>query len=105
MERDKEVILIIDDDRASRRMLARALGEAGYRCRESASGVEALEMLHAEAPSLLLLDFHMPELNGAEVLSRLRADARSGDRAIAGDHAHRRRRARKRGALSGSGRE
>jgi phosphoserine phosphatase RsbU/P len=80
MERDGEVILVIDDDRASRRMLMRALGGAGYTCRESASGVEALEILHAEVPSLLLLDFHMPELNGAEVLSRLRAD---GDPAIA----------------------
>ena len=75
MERREEVILVIDDDRGSRRMLLRALGEAGYACRESASGVEALEMLHAEAPSLLLLDFDMPELNGAEVLSRLREDA------------------------------
>ncbi len=74
MERNGEVILVIDDDRASRRMLARALDEAGYTCREAAGGVEALEMLHAEAPSLLLLDFHMPELNGAEVLTRLRAD-------------------------------
>ena len=32
---------------------------------------EALEMLRSEVPSLLLLDFHMPGLNGAEVLSRL----------------------------------
>jgi len=31
-------------------------------------------MLHAEIPALLLLDFHMPQLNGAQVLSRLRAD-------------------------------
>jgi DNA-binding response OmpR family regulator len=75
MERNGELILVIDDDRASRRMLVRALGEAGYTCRESASGIEALERLAAEAPSLLLLDFNMPQLNGAEVLKRLRADA------------------------------
>ncbi|MEO7167383.1 MAG: fused response regulator/phosphatase [Spartobacteria bacterium] len=74
MERNGEVILVIDDDRASRRMLARALDAAGYTCREAASGIEALEMLHADAPSLLLLDFHMPQLNGAEVLTRLRSD-------------------------------
>ncbi len=55
-------------------MLARALSEAGYTCQEATSGIEALEMLQAAAPSLLLLDFHMPELNGAEVLSRLRGD-------------------------------
>jgi len=75
MERNGEIILVIDDDRASRRMLARALDEAGYISRESSGGVEALDMLHTEVPSLLLLDFHMPQLNGAQVLSRLRADA------------------------------
>ena len=74
MERKKEVILIIDDDRASRRMLARALSEAGYACREAGSGIEALQLLHEEIPSLLLLDFRMPGLNGAEVVARLRAD-------------------------------
>ena len=52
-----------------------ALGEAGYLCRESASGIDALQLVHEEAPSLLLLDFHMPGLNGAEFLSRLRSDA------------------------------
>jgi len=75
MERNGEIILVIDDDRASRGMLAQALNEAGYTCRESSGGVEALEMLHAEVPALLLLDFHMPQLNGAQVLSRLRASS------------------------------
>ena len=55
-------------------MLARVLSEAGYLCRESATGVEALESVRAETPALVLLDFHMPELDGAEVLARLRAD-------------------------------
>jgi len=74
MERKKEVILIIDDDRASRRMLSRALGDAGYDCREAPGGDEALQLLHEEIPSLLLLDFRMPGLNGAEVVTRLRSD-------------------------------
>ncbi len=80
IERKGDNVLVIDDDRASRRMLVRALSSAGYTCRESASGIEALKTLHRDAPSLLLLDFHMPEMDGAEVLSRLRAD---GDPAIA----------------------
>ena len=71
-------ILVIDDDRASRRVLVRALREAGYVCREAAGGTEALALLHAEKPELLLLDLDMPEVDGAEVLKRLRADHDSG---------------------------
>jgi sigma-B regulation protein RsbU (phosphoserine phosphatase) len=74
MEPEAQTILVTDDDPASRRMLTRALTEAGYSCRESASGAETLAMLHSEVPALLLLDFHMPEMNGAEVLARLRGD-------------------------------
>ena len=76
----RDDILVVDDDRASRRVLLHALRNAGYSCRESGSGIEALESLPQHPPSLLLLDFHMPELNGAQVLARLRAD---GDAAIA----------------------
>jgi sigma-B regulation protein RsbU (phosphoserine phosphatase) len=75
MERNGHSVLVVDDDRASRRMLVRALTEAGYSCREAPSGVEALDALPGDTPSLLLLDFAMPQLNGAEVLKRLRAHA------------------------------
>jgi sigma-B regulation protein RsbU (phosphoserine phosphatase) len=67
-------ILVVDDDAMSRRVLAQVLGAAGYDCRVSNDGSEALETIHARPPSLLLLDFDMPGLNGAEVLARLRSD-------------------------------
>ena len=67
-------ILVVDDDATSRRILVRTLSSAGYDCRESDSGIEALKLVHSEQPSLLLLDFDMPALNGAEVLKRLRSD-------------------------------
>src|SRR5215471_15229024 len=67
-------ILVVDDDAMSRRVLAQLLSTAGYDCRVSRDGLEALQMIHAKAPSLLLLDFDMPGLNGAEVLRRLRSD-------------------------------
>lgn len=67
-------ILVVDDDAMSRRVLAQLLGSAGYNCRVSNDGSEALETIHARPPSLLLLDFDMPGLNGAEVLTRLRSD-------------------------------
>jgi len=67
-------ILVIDDDAMSRRVLAQLLSAAGYNCRVSNDGSEALETIHARPPSVLLLDFDMPGLNGAEVLRHLRSD-------------------------------
>jgi phosphoserine phosphatase RsbU/P len=67
-------ILVVDDDAMSRRVLAQLLNAGGYNCRVSNDGSEAMETIHARPPSLLLLDFDMPGLNGAEVLRRLRSD-------------------------------
>src|SRR5436305_7367724 len=67
-------ILVVDDDALSRKVLAQLLRAAGYDCRVSKDGSEALEMVHAKPPALLLLDFDMPGPNGAEVLRRLRSD-------------------------------
>lgn len=69
-----EKILVTDDDATSRRLLIRALSQAGYRCEEALDGATALKALRAAAPSLLLLDYDMPGMNGAEVLQKLRAD-------------------------------
>jgi sigma-B regulation protein RsbU (phosphoserine phosphatase) len=67
-------ILVVDDDALTRKMLVRTLSSIGYHCRESESGMDAWERLRTEQPSLLLLDFEMPGLNGAELLKRLRSD-------------------------------
>ncbi len=65
-------ILVVDDDAMSRRVLAQLLSAAGYNCCVSQDGSEALQIIHTKPPALLLLDFDMPGLNGAEVLKRLR---------------------------------
>jgi sigma-B regulation protein RsbU (phosphoserine phosphatase) len=67
-------ILVVDDDAMSRKVLAKLLSAAGYNCRVSKDGSEALDIIQAHPPSLLLLDFDMPGPNGAEVLRRLRSD-------------------------------
>ncbi|MEP6808873.1 MAG: SpoIIE family protein phosphatase [Chthoniobacterales bacterium] len=69
-----DTILVVDDDATSRRLLLRSLTRAGFECRESADGAEALRLLHENPPSLLLLDLDMPGMNGAELLELLRAD-------------------------------
>jgi len=68
-------ILVVDDDPTSRRLLSRALSSAGFTTREATDAADALERLEAHLPALLLLDYDMPGLNGAELLQRLRADA------------------------------
>jgi sigma-B regulation protein RsbU (phosphoserine phosphatase) len=68
-------ILVVDDDAVSRKILAQLLASAGYQCRECEDGTEALELMRAQQPSLLLLDFELPGLNGAEVLKSLRSDS------------------------------
>src|SRR5438105_11161848 len=68
-------ILVVDDDAISRQVLAQRRASGGYDCRECEDGAKALQLIPAKPPSLLLLDFDMPGLNGAEVLRRLRSDA------------------------------
>jgi sigma-B regulation protein RsbU (phosphoserine phosphatase) len=69
-----ETILVADDDATSRKLLSRILTRAGFVCTEAPDGIEALKLLQADPPSLLLLDYDMPGMNGAEVLKRLRSD-------------------------------
>jgi phosphoserine phosphatase RsbU/P len=69
-----ETILVADDDGTSRKLLSRILTRAGFQCTEASDGIEALKLLHADPPSLLLLDYDMPGMNGAEVLQQLRGD-------------------------------
>src|SRR3984893_13441029 len=69
-----EKILVVDDDATTRKVLARTLSSSGYETRQATNGLEGLDLVRSEKPSLLLLDFDMPGLNGAEVLARIRSD-------------------------------
>lgn len=75
-----ELILVADDDAMSRKLLVRILSSAGFACMQASDGIEALKTLRVATPSLLLLDYDMPGMNGAEVLKQLRKD---GDASIA----------------------
>src|SRR4051812_25146272 len=70
-----ERILVADDDATSRKLLLRILTRAGFTCTEAPDGIATLKLLHEDTPSLLLLDYDMPGMNGAEVLKQLRKDA------------------------------
>jgi sigma-B regulation protein RsbU (phosphoserine phosphatase) len=67
-------ILIVDDDAASRALLMRMLSSAGYNCSETDNAIDALKLIHKQKPSVLLLDFRMPKMDGTEALRQLRSD-------------------------------
>jgi adenylate cyclase len=69
-------ILIVDDTEATRELLARRLGREGHHVVEVANGRAALDRVALEIFDLILLDMMMPDLNGYEVLTQLKADVR-----------------------------
>lgn len=72
-------ILIVDDAVANLELLAEILRERGYEPRPVATGKSALLAAQADPPDLVLLDINMPEMDGFEVCTRLKADVRLKD--------------------------
>jgi len=68
-----ETVLVVDDSRATRAFVRRALETAGYRTMEAADGEEALAWVAEQAPDAILLDVDMPGLDGFQTLERLNA--------------------------------
>jgi CheY-like chemotaxis protein len=66
-------ILVIDDDPDVRGFIVEALEEQGYSVREAADGREGIAEVERETPDLIVLDFIMPGLSGAEVARQIRA--------------------------------
>ena len=66
-----EQILVVDDDVMARELLVRFLSLRGYRVRAAKDGREALQLVEASAPDLVILDLVMPEMNGVELLRAL----------------------------------
>jgi two-component system KDP operon response regulator KdpE len=65
-------ILIIEDERPIRRFLRASLTNAGYHVREAVSGEEGLRMAACQPPDVVVLDLGLPDLDGQDVLKRLR---------------------------------
>jgi two-component system chemotaxis response regulator CheY len=75
--------MVIDDSRAMRMILSRILAQLGFEVVEAANGKEAMQYLtdnvlngDRAAPGLALVDWNMPEMNGLEFVTALRAEPR-----------------------------
>src|SRR4029079_8895601 len=66
-------VLVIDDDPDVRGFIVESLEDQGYAVREAGDGREGLKEMARKAPDLVVLDFIMPGLSGAEVASRILA--------------------------------
>ncbi len=66
-------VLVIDDDPDVRGFIVNSLEEQGYRVREASDGREGLAAMERETPDLVVLDFIMPGLSGADVARQIRS--------------------------------
>ena len=67
-------ILIVEDETDIREAIAETLTDEGFTVLTAGNGMEGLEKAVAEHPDLLLLDIMMPQMNGHEMLEKLRTD-------------------------------
>jgi two-component system, OmpR family, alkaline phosphatase synthesis response regulator PhoP len=78
-ERKKRRILVVEDDAAILRQIEFNLQSHGYAVSTAMTGIQALKMLMQNRPDLLITDVMMPEMDGHELVTSLRADPELAD--------------------------
>lgn len=69
-------VLVADDKDTGRELVRTVLEESNYEVFEASDGIEALEQARQINPDLIILDLHMPRLDGFGVIAELRRDER-----------------------------
>ena len=69
-----ELILIVEDNEHNQKLASDVLQFKGYRVLVAPTAEEGIPMALKEKPDLVLMDIHLPGMNGIEALARLRAD-------------------------------
>jgi two-component system KDP operon response regulator KdpE len=65
-------VLVVDSDARSQRLLESSLAAAGYECLRAATAAEALKLIATRPPDLVILDSHLPDLDGGELIRKVR---------------------------------
>jgi two-component system cell cycle response regulator DivK len=72
-----ELILIVEDNEKNRKLARDVLQFKGYRTVEAGTAEEGIQFAQESRPALILMDIHLPGMNGIEALGRLRSDPRT----------------------------
>jgi two-component system cell cycle response regulator DivK len=72
MNRDKQLLLVVEDFEDSRFMMRRLLEMAGYSVVEASDGEQAVELAVRERPALILMDLSLPKLDGLAATRQIR---------------------------------
>jgi two-component system chemotaxis response regulator CheY len=72
----ERVVLVVDDIDDTRTMYAETLRAAGFRVEEACNGREAIDKALGSPPDIVVTDYSMPQMDGAEAARRLAADPR-----------------------------
>ena len=75
---DRQVALVVDDDRGARLIACTLLQESGFIVEQAANGIEALSAFERFKPSIVLLDVVMPEMDGFAVCTEIRNRSEEG---------------------------
>lgn len=67
-------VLIVDNDQIIRSVLVDELDQVGIKAREAVNGLDALQKVKEEHPAVIVLDEHMPQMNGQEFLEILQRE-------------------------------
>lgn len=81
-------VLVVEDDDDSRYVMRLELEQLGYLVSEADNGMKAVEIALREYPDIILMDLTLPEMDGLEATSRIRADENMRDVAIIAVTAH-----------------
>jgi two-component system KDP operon response regulator KdpE len=71
---DKTPLLVVDDEPAIRRLLRTSLGAEGFEVLEAENAGKALALIEARKPEVVILDLGLPDLDGLDVIRRIRAN-------------------------------